>query len=567
MTRYGSDVVIDLLSKMGIEQVAFNPGASIRGLQDSLSRSTRPSPVLALHEGVAVGMAHGYFKSVGRPMAVFLHDLVGLQNAQLAIFNAFMDSVPMMIVGGSGPRDWAARRPWIDWVHSAHPQGAFVREVVKWDDEPAGLDSLPAVFDRAWRMAMSAPQGPVYVGVDVLVQEQEAPGVTIPELGPLPPPMTVEPDVVTDIARDLINARFPVIVVDRAPNGSMRPLVTIAESVGAAVIDLGSRMSFPTNHRLNVTGARTEILGQADVVLLVEPRDVVWSLSSIRQGSRVVEPLTRPEARINAVGMTEQQHRGLVDRQAPVGPVRYIDADPPTFLRQLAVHLSHATKRLDPDRVAAVGDRHARLRVEAKEAAVAHGSSRPVHPAFLALTLGQVLDRHGSWQLASGLLGGWPQRLWDFTDEFSYLGRSGGEGLGYSLPASVGAALAQRGTGRIVVDIQGDGDFMYTPQALWTAARERVPLLLVVDDNRGYHRDRLHQIEIATERGMQYSGHASGVDLGEPDIDFVGLAAAQGVEPIGSTSEPGELESLLQRAADVVANESRPAIVSVRTSE
>src|SRR5690606_28345676 len=126
--------------------------------------------------------------------------LVGLQNAQLAIFNAFMDSVPIVILGGSGPRDWSARRPWIDWVHSAHPQGSFVRDVVKWDDEPAGLDSVPAVLDRAWRMAMTAPQGPVYVGIDVLIHEQQAREEPLPDLAPIPPPLTVEPNVVAGIA-------------------------------------------------------------------------------------------------------------------------------------------------------------------------------------------------------------------------------------------------------------------------------------------------------------------------------------------------------------------------------
>lgn len=567
MTKYGSDIVLDLLASLGVKHVGFNPGASIRGLQDSLSRSTSLEPVLALHEAVAVGIAHGYYKSSGVPMAVFLHDLVGLQNAQLAIFNAFMDSVPVMIVGGSGPRDWSARRPWIDWVHSAHPQGSFVRDVVKWDDEPVSLDSIPAVFERAWRMAMTAPTGPVYVGLDVLLQEQEADNFVIPQLREAPPPLTVEPAAVREVASDLMNATFPVIVVDRPGRDSLQPLVQVAESIGAAVIDLGSRMSFPSGHRMNVSSARSEILSRADHVLLVEPRDVTWSISSIRQGSRTIEPLIGADATVTAIGMTEQQHRGLVDRQAPFGSVRYLDSDPAAFLRQLAGHLSRIPNISDPDRVEYIARRHEQLRRGAREVADSHRSASPVHPALLACVLGDVLEQHGSWQLASGLLGGWPLRLWNFQDESSYLGRSGGEGLGYGLPASVGAALAQQNTDRLVVGIQGDGDLMYSPQALWTAARYRLPLLVVVHDNGGYERDRHHQQEIASGRGQTYSGLASGVDLGDPDIDFLALAASQGVEPIGATADPTELESLLQRAVAVVAGERRPAIVSVRTSE
>jgi thiamine pyrophosphate-dependent acetolactate synthase large subunit-like protein len=564
--RYGSDMVVDTLRELGIRDVAFNPGASIRGLQDSLSRAEGVRSVLALHEEVAVGIAHGYAKASGRPMAVFLHDLVGIQHAQLAIFNAFMDCVPMVLIGGSGPRDWSARRPWIDWVHSAQPQSAFLRDIVKWDEEPASMESVVPVLNRAWRMAMSAPTGPVYVSLDTLIQEAEVDESLHQAVSTdVPPPLVVEPAVIADLAHRLSAASYPVFVVDRPGPGTMAPLVQVAEHLGAAVVDLGSRCSFPTNHPLNLSGGRNKVLGQADVVVLIEPRDAVWAVSSIRQGSRTVESLVEPGTDIIAVGMTERLHSGLIDRQAPPSGVRYLDSDPATFLGELSRHLTG--QPVGPaERIDANHSLHRQLREAAVADATAHATDSPVHPGFLALTLGRVLDGVGDWTLANGLLGGWPMRLWDFEREDSYLGRSGGEGLGYGLPASVGAALAHKDTGRLVVNIQSDGDFMYAPQALWTAANMRLPLLVVVHDNGGYDRDRAHQREIAHLRERPYFGKTVGVDIGDPAIDFVGLAAAQGVEPIATTSDPAELESVLTRACRLVLDESRPAIVSVTCS-
>src|SRR5690606_2034915 len=169
--RWGSDLAAETLEALGIDFVALNPGASFRGLHDSLVHAGRPETVLTLFEGVAVAVAHGYAKAAGRPMAVALHDLVGLQHASMALFNAFTDHVPMLVVGGSGPADTARRRPWIDWIHSASTQGQFIRELVKWDDEPASLEALGTSLRRAHLVATTAPYGPTYVAIDALLQE------------------------------------------------------------------------------------------------------------------------------------------------------------------------------------------------------------------------------------------------------------------------------------------------------------------------------------------------------------------------------------------------------------
>src|SRR5688500_6866455 len=125
--EYGSDLVVDLLRAAAIEYVAFNPGATFRGLHDSLVNyggPGAPQHILCCHEEIAISVAHGYAKAKGKPMAAITHNVVGLQHASMAIFNAFCDRVPIVVLGGTGPMDTTKRRPWIDWIHTALIQGS-----------------------------------------------------------------------------------------------------------------------------------------------------------------------------------------------------------------------------------------------------------------------------------------------------------------------------------------------------------------------------------------------------------------------------------------------------------
>ena len=182
MTRYGSDVAVELLERLGIRYAALNPGASLRGLHDSLAHRGSPEMVLTMYEGVAVALAHGYAKAAGEPMAVLLHDLVGLQNGAMGVFNAWVDQVPMLVLGGSGPADAARRRPWIDWIHATRSHSLVVRDFVKWDDEPISLDAMTSSLVRAHRLAMTSPEGPTFVAMDALLQEEPAPNTQFEHL-------------------------------------------------------------------------------------------------------------------------------------------------------------------------------------------------------------------------------------------------------------------------------------------------------------------------------------------------------------------------------------------------
>lgn len=563
--KYGSDLVIDFLVAAGIEFVALNPGASFRALHDSLVHARQPQTVMTLHEEIAVGIAHGYAKSSGRPMAAFVHDLVGLQHASMAIFNAWVDNVPMLVIGGSGPRDTTHRRPWIDWVHSGLPQGTLVREFVKWDDEPASLEAISSSLARALRIAQTVPMGPVYVGIDAILQEEEI-GKRKFSLEPLEvPPAVVSPAVVVEsVAQALLSAAHPTVVVDRPEPGVLAPLQELVNLLAMPVLDLGARCSFPSNHWADQAGARSEVLAEADLVLGLEVRDLAWGLSELDLRTRRAKLLTRDDAAIISVGLTETQHRGFLTREALVPGARYVISSVAAFLRALLEHLDPAN--LDPKQIQArreaLRSRHEELRERARLEARQADQTKPIAEAHLAMCLWEAI-RQEPWQLANGVLDQWPRRLWDMQDEASYLGRSGGEGLGYGLPASVGAALAQRDSTVLVVDIQSDGDLMYTPGALWTAAHHRLPLLIVVYNNRSYGKDELHQREIALARDRSVDTVGIGIHIDHPEINFAALARAQGVQGFGPVEDPATLLGVLQKAAHMVRSERRPALVDV----
>src|SRR4051812_43975673 len=154
--QFGSDVVAQTLRALDIPYIALNPGASYRGLHDSLVNflgNADPQMLLCLHEEHAVAIAQGYAKVTGKPMAVALHSNVGLLHATMAIFNAWCDRMPVVILGATGPVDAVKRRPWIDWIHTARDQGAMVRPYVKWDDQPASPGAARESLLRAHWLA------------------------------------------------------------------------------------------------------------------------------------------------------------------------------------------------------------------------------------------------------------------------------------------------------------------------------------------------------------------------------------------------------------------------------
>src|SRR5881394_3999340 len=180
--HWGSDAIAAMLRALDIPYLALNPGASYRGLHDSIVNylgNEEPQMLLCLHEESAVAIAHGYAKASGKMMGAVVHSNVGLMHASMAIFNAWCDRVPMLVLGATGPWDAARRRPWIDWIHTASDQAALVRDYTKWDNQPASVPAAQEALLRAAQIANTPPRGPTYINLDAALQEAK--------IGALPP--------------------------------------------------------------------------------------------------------------------------------------------------------------------------------------------------------------------------------------------------------------------------------------------------------------------------------------------------------------------------------------------
>ena len=577
---YGSDLVVDLLRAVGIEYVALNPGATFRGLHDSLVNhggDRAPELILTTHEEIAVAMAHGYAKARGAPMAAVVHDIVGLQHASMAIFNAFCDRAPVLVLGATGPMDATRRRPWIDWIHTALVQGTQVRDYVKLDDQPASVAALPEAFLRAWRVAGTEPMGPVYLCLDAGLQEAalERP-VPLPDVGRFRPPAAphADPRALDEAARWLAEARAPVIVVEalgRRPEAT-GPLCRLAERLAAPLIDLAGesqgRPSVPADHPLDLTDARHEAVRDADVVLALDVSSFLTVLGETDRATREVRALN-DRARVIAVSLDDYAFRSWAHTFQSLAPVDLpIAADAGLALPALVAAVED---RLERDRAAAdraaraerIAARHAALRAEARDVVSLERSARPVAPSVLAALVWEAIKGE-DWALANGTAKGWARRLWDWEPARSY-GGSGGAGLGYGLPAALGVALAHRGSGKVCVNLQADGDLLYVVSALYTAAHHRLPLLTVMFNNRTYGNDEAHQEAVAKTRGRPVEHKVVGIRIDDPAPDFARIAQGFGVWAEGPLESADAVGPALRRALRIVKDEGRPALVDVIT--
>ena len=574
---YGSDVVVELLRAHGIPYVTLNPGATFRGLHDSLvnfGRNKDPETILCCHEEIAVAMAHGYAKATGRPIAAAVHNLVGLQHASMAIYNAWCDRVPVIVLGGTGPMDETRRRPWIDWVHTALVQGQQVRDYVKWDDQPASVAAVPESFLRAHRIAMTDPRGPVYICYDVEIQEArlEAP-LSLPPVARYAPPLGPAPDgaALARLAAQLVEAEHPVLLTDEVSRNpaAVGPLAELAELLALPVLDQPGRVNLPTRHPLNLTGAAKDLLPVADVVLALDVQDLYGALTGgLRQrGAALLLPET---AQVAHICMNDYLQRSWAADYHRLTPVDMALAG--NTAAALPALVSTCRARLAKDAAAA-----ARVAARAKGLAKLRQTlqdrwSREVNAAGPggAITLPLLVSalwaavRETDWVLVNDhYASAWARRVWDIREPRQYVGSCRGAGLGYGIGAAVGAALAHRGSGRLCVGIQTDGDTLYSPAALWTAAHHDIPLLMVVYNNRSYGNDEDHQEHVARERGRPVENKVVGIRLEDPPVDFATLARSMGVHAIGPVTKADELPKVLGDAARHVAERRKPVLVDV----
>ncbi len=579
--EFGSDVVVNLMRTFGIEYAAMNPGATFRGIHDSLVNyggNQRPELILCCHEEIAVSLAHGYAKAAGKPMAAVVHNIVGLQHASMAIFNAFCDRAPVLILGGTGPMDTTRRRPWIDWIHTALVQGNLVRDYVKWDDQPASTAAVPEAFARAYRIAMTEPMGPVYLCFDADLQEGR-----LDRPIPLPDPVRFAPSsppqadarVLAEAARLLCEAEFPLILVESlVPHPwALAALQRLAELLAAPVIDLGDehrgRSCFPTAHPLDLFGAKREMIREADVVLALDVQDFLGTLAEVDRTTREVKPVSDRPVKIIGVSLNDYAIRSWAQTYLSLVPLDLpITADAGMVLPSL---VKLVEEQLQKDSRAATRQarfvklriRHEALREEWLHTVEAQRLQRPVAYSVLAAAVWEAI-KDEDWILANGTARGWAKRVWEWQPE-RFCGGSGGAGLGYGLGASLGVALALRDSGKVCVNLQPDGDFLYVTSALYTAAHHQIPLLTVMCNNRSYYNDEEHQEVMAKARGRSVENKVVGIRIEGPAPDFAKIAQGFGVYAEGPIEDPKDLGFALKRALKVVKEDRLPALVDVVT--
>ncbi|MGH9356889.1 MAG: thiamine pyrophosphate-binding protein, partial [Terriglobia bacterium] len=534
--------MVDVIKSLGFEYLPANPGSSFRGLQESvINYGTNKAPefLTCCHEESAVGMAHGYAKIEGKPLCVAIHSTVGLQHASMAIYNAYCDRVPVFLLVGN-LLSATKRRPGVEWDHSAEDVAAMVRDYTKWDDLPFTLQHFAESAVRAYKIAMTPPMMPVVIVADSELQENPAPSdpmLHIPKLT-VPRPPQGDSGSVAETARLLLSAETPVIVTGRAARSQagMALLIELAETLQVPVIDQRARLNFPTRHPLNQTELAHELIPEADVILGLEAWNFYGLVHSYRdQLDRTSRPITKPGAKLLSISAGQLYVKGNyqdIERYEPLD--LDMAADPETTLPSLieAVKrlISSDRKRAFQDRGRRLVDAHEKAFNQARVDATYGWDASPITTARLSAEVwGQIQDE--DWSLVSDVafLSRWPLRLWAFDKYYQYIGGAGGFGEGYGLPASVGAALANRKHGRLSVNIQCDGDMMYAPGVVWTAAHHRIPLLTIMHNNRAYEQEVMH-IQRMCDRHERGITHANiGTTLQNPNIDYAKLAQSIGV--------------------------------------
>ena len=575
--RPGSAYMVDVIKSLGIEYIASNPGSSFRGLHESIityGGNSAPEFITCLHEESSVAMAHGYAKVALKPMAFMAHGTVGLQHAAMAVYNAWCDRVPLIGILGNGVNA-TKRRPGVEWSHTAQDPVALVRDFVKWDDQPASLRHFGESLVRAWKITMTPPMEPVMIVADSDLQEEamtghESPGV--PRLT-LPTAPAGESGAVREAAKWLVGAELPVIVADRAARtpAGVALLVELAETLGAPVIDQGGRMNFPNTHELSLADRGGNLIRRADVILGLELTDYWGTVNEFFDNiDRDYGPRTRPGTRLIGIASTELYLKSnYQDFQRYAELDLAIAGDAEATLPSL---IEACRALIDTRRQAAIDTRRAamaKLRAEAQAAALENATlgwdASPISTARLSAEIWQAIKAE-DWSLVSAdaWLSGWPHRMWDFDAHYRFIGHAGGAGVGYGLPAAVGAALANRAHGRLSVNIQCDGDLMYAPGAIWTAVHHRIPLLSVMHNNRAYHQEVMHLQRMANRRQRGIDRAWIGNRIDDPPIDYAMLAKSMGMWAEGPITDPRELAGALRRAVAVVKR-GEPALLDVVT--
>ena len=575
--EYGSDVVVEMMQQYGIPYAPLNLGATYRGLLDSIinfGENKMPEVIECLHEEIAISVAQGYTAVTGKPLVACVHNVVGTLHASMAIYNAYVEHIPMIIMSGTGPMSLQGRRPWIDWVHTALVQGNLVRDFVKWDDQPHDPQSVPESFMRAYRVAMTEPKGPVYLALDAAWQEAKLDEpIAIPDVSKYQPPTPLQGDseALRKTAELLANAESPLIIASRVGrnHAAVQSLIELAEAGAIPVIDNGGALNFPNTHPLDASG--TDALANADVVVLLDVEQVQHTLTEYHRYTRAVNDKTMPGAKIINIGVSDLWIRSTMTDYGKLYPLEMsIAADTslaiPQITRELREILAKqpdAQSRLEARR-ARVQEAGAAARQRWQRQAEQDEATRPITMSKLVKDAWSCVQ--GKDCVVIGASGGWVRRLWTLERPGAVvLGGQSAAALGSGMPKAVGAALGAKDNGQFCVAFEGDGDFLYVTSSIWTAVHHHIPLLMFLLDNGGYIGEGEHVAWTSESRGRTTANKHIATEIQQPRVDFVAVARGMGAHAEGPVEDPAELRPAIERALNAVTKESTMGLVVVRT--
>lgn len=573
--RPGADFMVDVIKSLGIDYAAANPASSCRGLHESIINyggNQKPELLTCCHEESSVAIGHGYAKIEGKPLIAMVHGTVGTQHATMAVYNAYCDRVPAIVILGN-EMDATARRSFVEWTHSAQDAAAIVRDYTKWDDAPTSLQHFAESMVRAYKIAMTPPMGPVAIIASGKLQEEpiEESNLRVPKLTMTIPPQG-DSGAIAELAKLLVNAENPVIVAGRlarTPNGT-KLLIELAETLQAPVNDQRNRMNFPTRHPLYGVGR----IQDADVILGLEVEDM-WMLTHRvspinRIGMDAPRRIAKQNAKLISISCADMFQKSNYQDFARYNEVDMAiagdgEATLPELIEACKKLITADRRRALQERGAKLAEAHKRMVEQNRQTAALGWDSSPLTTARVSAELWAQI-KNEDWSLVGNdmFFGRWPSRLWNFDKHYQFIGGSGGEGVGYGAPAAVGAALANKKYGRLTINIQNDGDLNYAPGVLWTATHHKIPMLTVMHNNRGYHQEVMFVTTMAARANRDVSRAGIGTKLIDPNIDYASMAKAYGMQGIGPITNPADVAPAITRALQIVKS-GEPVLIDTVT--
>ncbi|HXP32004.1 MAG TPA: thiamine pyrophosphate-binding protein [Stellaceae bacterium] len=546
----GKRAFLELLKQEGVTVLFGNPGTTELPLMDALAVETGMRYVLGLQEAAVMAMADGYAQASGRLAVVNLHVAPGLGNAMGMLYDAQQAGAPILVTAGQHDQRFNFTEPilWADLPSVARP-------FVKWSGEVRRLEDLPRAVHRAAKTALSPPTGPVFLSLptDVLLAEAEIDLGAPTRVGPR---LRGDAESIAAAADLLAKAERPVIVAGDAVahSGALAELVRLAEMLGApAHIEcVANTAAFPTSHALfrgplpRVANLLAKTLEPHDLLFAVGANLFTFSLPS--DAVPIPPGLAIVHLDIDAWEIGKNYPAEVAILGDPKATLPELEAA--LRARMTSVQQARARTRFDETRAAIARERKA-LRARARAAA----AQSPIQPLALMQTIAEALPPEAvvveeALSSAPGL-----RELLQSDDPQSFFGLRGG-GIGWGLPAAIGVKLAL--PERPVVALIGDGSAMYTCQALWTAAHDRLAVIFVIINNRSY---RILKQRVTALRGYAAQTNIyTGMELTNPPIDFLSLARSLGVRAERAATLQ-EVAALLRRGIA----ENMPLLIEVET--